>query len=274
MMRLLYAEWYRLSRRKLVWVMVLALPLAAFAAASYYEGANNSVSPDAPQYAVFGNFPVLAISEMIYLFDALLIALVATIWTDEIRSGQLRLVLLRVSTFSRLWWAKTGVLLGTMLLFLLLYLGCSYLAGYLMLPHADSFSLFYRAAPVDFWEGLLYNLQYYGVAYLTLVSLAGFLILMGSVCRTVTGALGASMGFLFFSFLYPYVMGYFQPLFGDEMYIRIFFTSIPMIQWEGIVQLLADQPQWVGWMTGILVAYPLVFGILAYHSFSRQDQWH
>ena len=64
--------------------------------------------------------------------------------------------------------------------------------------------------------------------------------------------------FYFFLFLYPYVMGYFQPLFGDEMYIRIFFTSIPMIQWEGIVQLLADQPQWVGWMTGILVAYPLV----------------
>lgn len=274
MIHLLAAEWYRLWKRKLVWAMVLALPLAAFASATYYQGANASVSPDLPQYAVVGNFPVLAIAEMIYFFDLLLIALVATIWTEEIRSGQLRMVFIRTPDFHRIWWAKIGVLLGTVLLFLLLYLGCSYVAGYFLLPHTEQFPLFYRAGQVGVWEGVWYNLQYYGIAFLTLVSFAGFLILMGSICRTVTGALGAGMSFLLFSFMYPYVAGYFIPLIGEEVYQKIFLSSLPMIQWEGIVHLLSDHPIGVGWMTGVLLLYPLFFGLPAMLLLSRQDQWH
>ena len=150
MIRLFQAEWKRLWKRKLLWAIVGVLPVAAFAAALYYEGANGEVSPEVPQYAVVGNFPVLAMAEMLLtLFNLILMALVATLWTEEIRSGQLRLVLLRAQTFSLIWWSKVGVLLGTVVLLLMIFFGFSYLAGYWILPHEDTYPLFYRAEPVD-----------------------------------------------------------------------------------------------------------------------------
>ncbi len=275
MIRLLQAEWKRLWKRKLLWGIVGGLPVAAFAAATYYEGANQGGSSAEPQYAVVGNFPVLAMAEMLLtLFNLILMALVATLWTEEIRSGQLRMVLLRVRTFSQLWWAKVGVLLGTVALLMLIFLGFSYLAGYWLLPHTDTYPLFFRAEPVGSWEGFGYNLQYYGLSFLTLVAFAGFLLLTASLCRTVTGTLGAGMAFLLLSFFYPELAGYFRPWFSEEQFFQLFYSSLPMIQWEGIVNLLADQPQRAGWLIGVLAGYTCLFGLPAYLWFSRQDQWN
>ncbi len=70
------------------------------------------------------------------------------------------------------------------------------------------------------------------------------------------------MGFLLTCFAYPNVIQLFQALVGNETMLKIFFTSIPMIQWEGITMMLAETPRLFGWIMVVLIGYCVLFQIL------------
>lgn len=274
MMRLFISEWQRLWKRKSTWLMFAAIPLIVYAAGSYFQKANEQTSSTLPQYSVFGNFSILSFEEMLVtVFNFMVIILAALIVTDEYRSGQLRMVMLRAYTFGKLFWAKGAVLTGLLFLFTCFYFVCSYVAGFFMFPHAERFPLFYRSEMADMWGGLVYNLAFYGLGFLSLLVFVCVMLLISVAGHTTTTTIGVGLGFYLFSLMYPYVCSYFQPLFGNEVYMKIFFSSIPMIQWQGIVFMLAEQPRYVGWIVGVLCFYLFVFGGAAYVLFTRKDRW-
>ncbi|MNI98146.1 hypothetical protein D3C73_1569300 [compost metagenome] len=69
------------------------------------------------------------------------------------------------------------------------------------------------------------------------------------------------------------LLSYFAPLIETNLFFRLYFSSIPMIQWQGIVYLLAEPPRYAGWMYGVLTTYLLVFGTAAFAVFTRRDRW-
>ncbi|WP_058302642.1 ABC transporter permease [Gorillibacterium timonense] len=274
MRRLVHSEWIRLWRHRIFLLMLAALPVAAYAAAGYMRKANAGTDPALPQYAVAGNFSVLGFEEMLLtVFNLAMIVLAAYVVTDEYRSGALRMVMQRAYTFGQIIAAKALTLAAAAAVLCLWYLLWSTLFGYLLLPHADAFALFYREGTVHYGKGLLYALQFYGIGLLTLLAMTAVLLFFAVISRSVTAAMGLGIGFLLLSLLGPQLLSYFAAVIDQTLFFRLYFASLPMIQWQGIVFLLADSPRYAGWMCTVLAGYLLLFGTGAYLVFTKRDRW-
>ena len=122
MSKLIASEWERLWKRKVTWLMFAAIPVMVYAAAKYCLHQNNTVTPDLPQYSVMGNFPVLGLAEMLMTaFNLVVLVLAALVVTDEHRSGQLRMVLIRTHSFRQIILAKFFVVVRFIFLYLVAY---------------------------------------------------------------------------------------------------------------------------------------------------------
>lgn len=274
MMRLLMSEWQRLWARKVIWLLFAVVPVMVFGTARYFLQANEQTDVHLPQYAVFGNFSVLSFEEMLLTaFQLFVTILTAFVVTDEYRSGQLRMVMLRAYTFGQLFWAKMTIVLTVLLLLVGFYFVCSYAVGYWMFPHADNIPLFYHSQTVNTWGAVPYNLAFYGLGFVNLIAMTGVMMFIAVVSHTTTAAIGAGLGFYLFSLFYPLVSSYVMPLFGEQVYMRLYFSSLPMIAWQGVVFMLAETPRFVGWILSVMGVYLFVFGGLAYWTFTRKDRW-
>ncbi|MEO3946648.1 ABC transporter permease [Gorillibacterium sp. CAU 1737] len=274
MIRLLHSEWQRLWKHRIFLLMLAAVPVSAYAAAAYMKKANAGTDASLPQYAVAGNFSVLGFEEMLLTaFNLAVIVLAAYVITDEYRSGALRMVMQRAYTFGQLLAAKAIILFAAITTLCLVYLLTTLLVGAVMLPHSEAFPLFYREGTVDYMGGLLYALQFYGIALLSLAAMTAVLVFLAVISPTVTTAMGLGLGFLIVSLTAPMLLSYFAPLIETNLFFRLYFSSIPMIQWQGIVYLLAEPPRYAGWMYGVLATYLLVFSTAAYAVFTRRDRW-
>lgn len=263
MKTLVKVEWQRLWKRKVPWLLLAIIPVIVYVSAVFCQKQNQAFTPDVPQYTVAGNFPVLGLSEMLMTAFNLVAMIIAVMTvTEEYRSGSLRMVLIRTKSFQQLMLAKFFVLVGFLFLYLLTYFLVCYGIGLWMFSTPDTYPQFYHQDPVTLLEGLLYNIQFYGLAFLTLIAISSVIFFVSVISHTMTTALGISMGYLLVSFAYPNVIQLFQPLVGNEMTFKIFFTSIPMIQWEGITMVLAETPRFSGWMMLVLISYFVLFQIL------------
>lgn len=266
------AEWQRLWNRKIPWLLLMAIPVMVYAAARFCQQQNETFTPDLPQYTVAGNFPILGLSEMLMtVFNLVAIIIAALIVTEEYRSGSLRMVLTRTKSFQQLVLAKFVVLISYLFLYLLVYFLVCYGIGFLMFSNPDTYPQFYHQDPVTRLEGLLYNLKFYGLAFLTLISISNVILFFAVISQTMTTALGVSVGYLLICFAYPNFIQLFQTILGNEKTIKIFFTSIPMIQWEGITMMLAETSNLLGWMLLILIGYLIVFQLLIFFVTRKKD---
>jgi ABC-2 type transport system permease protein len=272
--RLFISEWERLWQRKVTWLVFAAIPAILYASAMYYRKHNQGVSPHLPEYTVFANFPVLGLNEQLMsTCNVVVLILAAYLITEEYTTGQLRMVMIRSYSFSELFLAKLGVLLLALLLFLACYFIGSYAVGYFMFEHTTSVPLFYHNGNVSEWQAFFYTVRYYAVAYAALVAMAGVMVFFAVISRMTTTAMGLGISFLLLSFGYPTVLSYFRPLFHPEVFGRLYFASLPVIQWQGIAMLLAGKPGISLWSSSALGAYALLFGVSAYFLFTRKDRF-
>ncbi|MCS1350677.1 ABC transporter permease [Mechercharimyces sp. CAU 1602] len=274
MMALFRSEWSRLWYRKTIWLLFLTIPLSAYAAGEYYVAANSHLRSNVAQYAVMGNFPLLGLSEMLMtLINGIVVLLVALLFTEEFQSGRLRLILIRSYSSGQIFMVKVAVLQTLIFLLLFWYGLCSYLIGFILFDNPASYPLFYHVEQVNNWHGFIYNLKAYMLSFITLSALSSILLFFGTISPTTTATIGFGIGYLLFSFLYPYLASYFVPLIGKSTYTYIYFSSLPNIQYEGIVLLLADQPRLTEWIGGTLTLYITIFTCIAYFIFSKKDRW-
>ncbi|MBE1555370.1 ABC transporter permease [Sporosarcina limicola] len=263
MSKLLASEWERLWKRKVTWLMFAAIPIMVYAAAKYCLHQNNNLSPDLPQFTVAGNFPVLGLAEMLMTaFNFVVLVIAAMIVTEEYRSGQLRMVLIRAHSFQQIIIAKYIVLAGFIFLYLVAYFISCYGMGYALFSNPETYPQFHYQDHVTLGEGFIYNLKFYGLAFLTLVAMSSVVFFIAIVSHTTTTTLGIGIGFLLISFLYPNIIQLFQQFLNNEVVIKLFFTSIPMIQWEGLTLMLAKSSSLYGWMLLVLSCYILLFHLL------------
>lgn len=256
-------EWSKLWKRKMSWLLFAMIPIMAYASAVFCRKQNRALTADVPQYTVAGNFPVLGLSEMLMTaFNLVAIVIAAMMVTEEYRSGALRMVLTRTKSFQQVVVAKFFVLASYLFLYLIVYFLVCYGLGFAFFSTPETYPQFYHQDGVTLFEGFIYNSKFYGLSFLTLLSVSSVVFFVAVISHTVTTALGASVGYLLICFAYPNVIQLFQPIAGDEMIIKIFFTSIPMIQWEGITMMLAETPQHAGWMLGVLAGTFVLFQVL------------
>ena len=263
MSKLIASEWERLWKRKVTWLMFAAIPVMVYAAAKYCLHQNSTVTPDLPQYSVMGNFPVLGLAEMLMtVFNLVVLVLAALVVTEEHRSGQLRMVLIRTHSFRQIILAKFFVVVSFIFLYLVAYFISCYGVGYAMFSNPETYPQFYYQSQVTFIEGFIYNLKYYGLAFLTLVAMSSVVFFIAIVSHTTTTILGIGIGFLFISFTYPNLINIFGQLLNQEVFIKLYFTSIPMVQWQGLTFMLAESSNLYGWILLVLSCYVLLFQFL------------
>ncbi|MNJ63811.1 ABC-2 family transporter protein [compost metagenome] len=120
---------------------------------------------------------------------------------------------------------------------------------------------------------LAYNLKFYGLGLLTLLAMIAVTLWIAVVSQTTTTAMGLGIGFYIFSLLYPLISEYLVHWLGFQLFSRIYFSSIPMIQWQGLVLMLGESPRYGGYIFTVIAAYTALFAGLAYRSFTRMDRW-
>lgn len=272
--RLLAAEWGKLWNRRVVRLMALAAPLMALVSARYLLSQNGALDPGLPEYATAGSVPVLALAEMLVTaFSGMMLVLAGLTVTEEYRSGQLRMGLLRAVSLKRIMAAKWAVCLSFMWIQLALYLICSAAIGRIWFPNPDTYPLFYGAGFATYGQGLLYDLAYYGLAALALTALLTVFFWLAAVGRSSTVTLALGIGFLLLSYLLPTLLTYFRPLFELEAYVRLYFLSLLMIEWEGLAAMLADLHGLRLWNLGVIAAYGLLFGVMTALIWRRRDSF-
>ncbi|MDX8044441.1 ABC transporter permease [Gracilibacillus sp. S3-1-1] len=272
MKQLLLSEWIRLWKRKTTWIAFLSIPLILIAAAKYLVSQNNVVSTKLPQYTVAWNFPVMGLAEMlITVFQGIIILIVVFSVTEEIRTGQIRMVLLRSYSYTEILFAKYIVIIGVILLFFTVYFIGSHIVGIIFFPMVDKFSLFYHQELATPIVGLMYNVRFYGIACLTAIAIISVMFFIAVVCRTTTAAIGVSIGFIIFTLGYPTMLSYFHELFGNELFVKLYFTSITMIQFEGITRILGESGNEAGWNYSVIAIYISLFTVSTFIAMNKKD---
>lgn len=274
MKQLVQSEWERLWKRKTTWLLFFSVPLVLLGAAKYLHTQNQALSTDLPQYAVAWNFPILGLSEMlITVFQGIILILIAFSVTEEYRTGQLRMVLIRSYSYQEILFAKFIVTVGTVLLFFAIYFSVSYLLGMIIFAAPAEFPLFYHQELATWADGLIYNVKFYGIAMFTVLAIVSILFFIGVVSHTTTTMIGTSIGYLLFSFAYPNVLLIMKPLLDDTLYMKLFFTSIPMIQWQGITAMLAEHPKWVSWNVLVISLTTITFVFFTFLVTRKKDSY-
>ncbi|MGC3791271.1 ABC transporter permease [Priestia aryabhattai] len=274
MKELLVAEWERLWKRKVAWLTFLLVPVVLLVASSYLQKQNGALTVDLPQYTFAGNFPVLSLAEMLFtVFNAMFLVFITLVVTEEYRSGQLRMVMIRSYSFKEIIIAKAIVILLFNALFFITYFSLSYAIGFLMFENPQSYFVFYHSHAFNIKEALVYNLAFYGYAYLTTIAICCVLFFISVISKTTTTAVGIGVTFILISFSYPTLLRGFRQWMSEEFFGQLFFTSIPMIQWQGITVMMAEKPQFVGWNFGVLGFYILFFGGLTYVAIRKKESF-
>lgn len=272
MKQLFWSEIDRLWKRKVTWGCFLAIPVIILLSARFYLQNNARVPVTSAEYTVFGNFPVLALAEqLVMVVNLIALVLIVFTVTQEYRTGQLRMVLVRAYSKTTIFFAKLSAVLVTILGFFGVYFLCSLVAGYLLFPRNGQVLLFYHATPVPLEEALGYCLAYYGIGFLTMIGVACVLFFIASISRTVTTAMGLGLFFLISSLMYSTILEFFRGVWSPMTLLKMQFLTLPYIQYTGIAAMLAERPAFVGWNLGVLAVYTLFFGGIAYLVFTKED---
>ncbi|GGF89223.1 hypothetical protein GCM10010912_37950 [Paenibacillus albidus] len=279
MRALFISELERLWKRKLIWMMFAAIPLIVYATARYYAVHNLQVPLDSPEFVTSGNFPVMAlIEQLIVVFNLVSLVLLTLSFTEEYRTGQLRMVLLRAFTVGQLFRAKAAAYLVTISLFFAAYLGVSVAVGFQMFDSSETTRLFHHVSPAGPGEVMGYTLKYYGISLLTVVGMGSAMLALAVICHTTTAAIGFGVGILLLSIGYPLVYLTFNTVLNLQLPAQLAFLSLTQIQYEGIAYLLADSSMGPGpyfplFALAVVAGYVLLCAGGACLAFTRRDRW-
>lgn len=273
MHQMIFSEWEKLWKRKTPWICFSLIPVILLATLVFYLKNNVRIPPESPEYVVFLNFSVAALQEqLISTFNITAILLTILCITEEYKTGQLRFVILRAVSPLQIIIAKMIVLFLTMLLLMIAYFIGSFLLGYILLPKTGYAAFFYHNETFSPPRALLYSLQYYGIAFLTLMAFGSVVVFFAVISKTVTGAVGKSLGFLLFFIIYPAILQLFVDI-NSPLYGKLTFLSIPYIQYQGIALMLSETKILISWISTILSAYIAFFSGLSFIIFKKQDYY-
>lgn len=271
MKNLFLSEWERLWSRKSLWLCFMAIPLILYVSAKYYLGINLKTPVTSPEFTSFGNFPNAAMQEQLILaFNLIVVFISVLIITEEYRSGELRMVMIRPVKFNHIFIAKFLVLVAIISLYMVTYFLASIGFGYFLFPKVDQIAVFYHQSTFSIGACLLYAVKYYLLSLITLIAIGSVAFFIAIISKSVVVAVGVNLAFILFSAGYPTVLQVLNRGGGLSLY-KLQLLSITHIQHMGIAAMLAEKPLLIGFTSLVLTSYILIFSILSYVTVSKKD---
>lgn len=269
---LFHNEWERLWSKKSSFLFLLFIPFIVFVTAIQSLEKNENLGKMDPQYSFWSNFPVMSLSEVFMLyFNIVAVLLVVMSFTHEYRTGQLRMVLQRGYSFSKVFLAKYIVVLLYLFVLLAFYFVCSLVTGLIFFEGEKEVQLFFRPEPVTQIKSLTYSVDYYLLSFLSLAAVASMAIFVGVVSKSSTSAFAITAIFLLVSMFYPVILGMFGGAIGYSQYI---YFSLIEIQFSGVFQMLTHNLFLRRWIVSILAIYIVLGTSVSLVVFSKRDSLH
>ncbi|MCP3776486.1 ABC transporter permease [Paenibacillus sp. MZ04-78.2] len=261
MRTLIVCEVEKLVRRKWIWVIFLSAPFLAYTAGSYFLWLN---PPDSSSSVSPSLFPMFGLRQNLYFICNIVVAvLVAAVYTEEFRGGQLRFLFLRRYARGQIFFCKLFVI-QLCILMLLLAFGISLVAiGIVRLP-LELPSL--RSA-------LGYTVEYYILAYASLVGISCVFSFIAMYSKNVTYAIGISLAYVLVSLLFDGLYLKLAALFSYFPYLRdlISYVLVPYMQHTGLHTALSGSESALWAIATVLIVNSFVFTWLAYRRFVADD---
>ncbi|MCD5323316.1 MULTISPECIES: hypothetical protein [Pontibacillus] len=272
MKALFTSEWERLWSRSFVAFALFSMPILNVVLGFYYQFRNQSSTEEAVNYATVMNFPVLSLSEHLFItFNVVILVLVGFVVTEEQQKGQLRLLLQRAYSLKQLFFAKLGVMATTLFLYLGVYGLTSYLVGlflFRMPEQSIQFISFDRISNVDMG---LYTIAYYGLAYLSIIAVLSLFLFAGTLCPSVNALLAAGVSLLVFLIAVPELMQL-STAFHINV-LPVIYASITKVQYSGIALMLLNGRN-LAWLLSVITVYVCGFLLGSYLVFTRRSYFN
>ncbi|TSB46222.1 hypothetical protein [Alkalicoccobacillus porphyridii] len=273
MSSLIISEFERLWSRWSIRLLALVLPGLILASGIYFKRNNEMISKDAVDYATAMNFPILSISEHLFLtFNILLIFICAYVLTEEYQQKQIKLILLRSYSMTQIFISKYVVMATSLFFCFFIYYVISFVAGQIMFEMPDRSILFTSKASVTNTEMSLYVLQYYSMAFLSSLAALSLYCFVAILMPSVNALLGSGICILFFSIVAPQMLEQ-STAFTEGSHISyLVYSSITKIQYTGISLFLSGW-ELSSWLVVVIFFYLFFFFAIAYLIFTRRNYY-
>lgn len=271
MKKVIQSEWQRLWSQKVSWLCLLSIPFLLTLSAKISLAHNSEVPKHYSDFTYANNFPVISLSEhLIITLNMIVLLLVVLTFSHEYHSGQMRLILQRTFSFTQIVFAKWIAILLYLTTFLVVYFLCSYLFGFFQFEYKSSLTLMMHNNSSSHQFAFLYNLMYFLLALCTLTTMASVLITLSLLSKSTTGATALCVGFIFISFIYPYIIQLFE---GSPFLWMMFYSSLVMMQYEGIAIILAGNAWLKFLLLSIILGYLLISNLITFCFLAKRDHF-
>lgn len=260
MRALIVCEVEKLFRRMWLWLFFLGAPFLAYMAGSYFLWLH---PPDTPSHLSPNLFPIFGLRQNLFFICNIIVAvLVAAVYTEEFRGGQLRFLFLRRYTRGQIFFCKLFVIQLCILMLLLAFGISLVVVGIIRLPQEPSVH-----------SALGYTVEYYMLAYASLVGISCVFSFIAMYSKNVTYAVGISLAYVLVSLLFDSLYLKFAALFSSFPYLRdlVSYLLVPYMQHTGLHTVLSGSESALGAIATILILYFIVFTWLAYRRFVADD---
>jgi len=263
MRTLIYCELSRLWHQRWFWLVILVLPMFAYITGSHYLWINSL-----GENITSGMFLIVGLQENLFLSSNIVVAaLAAALFTEEYRSGRLRLLFIRRYTRGQIFVSKLLALHITVLLLLLVLGICLAIVGFVRFPEEAS----------GRWPIVIgYAAGYYTLAYATLAAIGSLFVCIAMYSKQVTFALGACMIYILATLLLDGLYLKFAALFSGLPYVRdvLAFMLVPYLQHTGLNKALSGETSVIWALPTIILLHIAVFTVIAYRRFVANDYVH
>ncbi|MCB2309525.1 ABC transporter permease [Clostridium tagluense] len=271
-MELYKSEFERIWKRRLTWICFILIPLSIAGASKYYLSNNYSHAVTSAEFVSFGNYPFMIFQKvLVTLFNIFTMLFVCMCVTEEYRSGEIRLVMIRGYSFLEIYFAKVAAIITTMLIFFLIFFLLSTVWGYFAATRLDKVMLFYHSNSVTILKAFLYSGKYYALGFLTTMAMLSVFMVFAVKCKTVTGAMGCSIAVIIGGLVFSEVIIYFGSILGKNLITHLYFSTITKIQHLGICMVLSEKPTLAPWIIIVLISHIIFFGGIACRIFTKED---
>ncbi|MDQ0494085.1 ABC transporter permease [Paenibacillus brasilensis] len=260
---LIYSEFERLWKRKWFWLMVLCTPVLAYSTGTFFLRTLND-----PVEILSQSFIVTGLRENLSLICNIPVAaLAAAVFTEEFRSGRLRLLFMRRFTRGQIFWSKLLVLNTSILLLLLVFAVSSQ-----VIVEIWKYSYDLNDASLSGFRRLQI-LEFYGWAFASLLAISSLYCFVAMYSKSVTYAIGICMvynlGSLLLDPLYLKLASFVSHI--PYLYNVVTFMIIPYMQYTGLDNSLIGSLSVNGAIVTVVSLYLILFTWGAYRRFVADD---
>lgn len=185
------------------------------------------------------NFHITSLQEMLLTaFNAIVITFCILSFHEEYRKGYLRMTFTRGISIRKLYIAKSLVMSLNIFLTILVHCIVSLLIALIFLPKANISPLYFKEGLYSAIDVIWFSIKYYILAYLSLLTFGSIIEFLSIKCKSITGVLGLSLGFVFVNIVYLSFVFKNYPV-SDPIILKYSSISLIFIQAKGAAYFAA-----------------------------------